>query len=839
MPEVLRDLNRQTDDYTINFMYNELEDFLVTTHIRRKSIPDALLQVIGFYPVSIVKRGERELFVECTHKTEHHLTGAVTDERGLPVAYANIVVLHPADSTMLGGGVSNESGYFAIPYDTIPIEGNGEAAILVRITHIGYQTVHLLCRSQHIGTVRMQSEARRLTGVTITGQGAVVRREAGTIVFDARQIVGAIDAADLLRYLPGVYVDDDNISLFGSSGVIFCINGKEQHLGQREMLQMLKSYPASDVEKIEITQAPESKYGAAGNAGVINLILKKKDNDYTGGTLGYARTQYETHGDEANANVVYNKGRVSTSLHVTGTWDNTCYEEANVMTLSNLTRNDIDHGRLRKDIVSGRWQLDYNANARFTLGAYAMYTNGKRELNVDSKYDYDRMNTYGMTMLNTQNNRSEDTKTFAMNAYASQKLGDKGDQIVINADYYHTHIDDNRISEAFNPMGGDIPDGFHYHNDIRHTVTNYSAKADAKVGPFMFGSQLAFTRSIRHLKFNWIEGYIEKSHFNYDEQVLSAYSEYSGKLGSRLTLNIGGRYEHTLTKKYRPTFIDQDTLTNRYGRFFPSLSLTYQPNSSHSLNWSLSSRITRPNIINVNPDTLYSDAYHITTGNSLLKPAYLYKAMMSYTYNRVLSFDFYYAYESDRMALVSHIINDESTFRIWDNAIGEKRLGINSLCHFDRLRWMKAILTQGIWWSKTTGYKQDLLPKKECISYTGTLQTSLFFDRDRKWTATLNVSYCSPEKDVARSLSGRYKADAGLQYRFWKERLTVGLVCRNLFASRIKGTEYLGETVTDFDNKLNYRQLHLTLTYNWGASLRHDKRRYESDEMQERIVNDF
>ena len=81
--------------------------------------------------------------------------------------------------------------------------------------------------------------------------------------------------------------------------------------------------------------------------------------------------------------------------------------------------------------------------------------------------------------------------------------------------------------------------------------------------------------------------------------------------------------------------------------------------------------------------------------------------------------------------------------------------------------------------------------------------------------------------------------DLGFQHTFWRDRLTLGLTCRNLFASRIKGTEYLGGSTMDFENKFNYRQLRLTLTYNWGARLRQSRRQYQSDEVKERVVNDF
>ena len=81
--------------------------------------------------------------------------------------------------------------------------------------------------------------------------------------------------------------------------------------------------------------------------------------------------------------------------------------------------------------------------------------------------------------------------------------------------------------------------------------------------------------------------------------------------------------------------------------------------------------------------------------------------------------------------------------------------------------------------------------------------------------------------------------DVGAQCCLWRDRLTVGLTCRNLFSSHIKGTEYLGATKMAFDNKFNYRKILLALTYHWGARLRHHQHCYESDEMQERMVNDF
>ena len=115
--EALRQLASESRDYTIYFLYDELEDFTITTSVKNKSVPDAIRQMIGFYPISMTMGQNHEIYVECTHKTSRHLKGQVVDEHNLPMPYANVTLLNPADSTMVGGGVTNESGRFVIPND--------------------------------------------------------------------------------------------------------------------------------------------------------------------------------------------------------------------------------------------------------------------------------------------------------------------------------------------------------------------------------------------------------------------------------------------------------------------------------------------------------------------------------------------------------------------------------------------------------------------------------------------------------------------------------------------------------------------------------------------------
>ena len=160
LSEALRQLNEQTEEYTISFLYNELEDFRITTSVHRKTIPDAIRQMIGFYPIRMTV-DDKEIIVECPQKTALRYKGTVIDEQGQPVAYANIALLSPQDSTLITGGVSNESGFFVIPCEPRPV--------LARISFVGYKTIYRQCNTKELGTIRMHPNTQTLSEVVVKG----------------------------------------------------------------------------------------------------------------------------------------------------------------------------------------------------------------------------------------------------------------------------------------------------------------------------------------------------------------------------------------------------------------------------------------------------------------------------------------------------------------------------------------------------------------------------------------------------------------------------------------------------------------------------------------------
>ena len=155
----LEDINSMQNKYAINFIYNELEDFKVTATIHNKSVTDAIQQLIGFYPIKMTQMSS-SILVECIQKTSNRYKGRIIDENNKPAEFANITLLSTADSTIIGNGVSNESGYFAIPCDA--------KKVIAKVSYIGYKTFKKTYTNTDIGIIQLHPAQMIIKGVTVT-----------------------------------------------------------------------------------------------------------------------------------------------------------------------------------------------------------------------------------------------------------------------------------------------------------------------------------------------------------------------------------------------------------------------------------------------------------------------------------------------------------------------------------------------------------------------------------------------------------------------------------------------------------------------------------------------
>ena len=309
LSEALKYIQEQTTSYDITFIYDELEDFRVTTHVQRKSVPDAITQLVGFYPVRVVKSGEREIYVECTHKTERHLMGTIIDETGQPVAYANVAVLNPADSTLFCGGVSNESGIFVIPID--------QPNILARISYVGYKTIYKQCDNTELGTIRMQPETMTLKGVTVKGERPKVQLHGNSLVMNVEGTVMERlgTAEDVLSRVPTISKKGDAFEILGKGVPLIYLNNRKL-----TDLQELRNIQSDNIKNVEVIQNPGARYDASVNA-VIIIHTKRAAGEGLGVELSSWSRKGHGFANNERINLTYRTGKMELFANLFGAYN--------------------------------------------------------------------------------------------------------------------------------------------------------------------------------------------------------------------------------------------------------------------------------------------------------------------------------------------------------------------------------------------------------------------------------------------------------------------------------------------------------------------------------------
>ncbi len=604
MSEALRDLNEQSRDYYISFLYNDLEDFRVTTSIKHKTVTEAIMQIIGFYPVRVVKRGENEIFVECTHKTERHLTGTIIDENRQPVPYANVYLLHPSDSTVIGGGVSNEAGVFVIPYE--------QPTVLARISYVGYKTVYRLCNYEQVGTIQMKPETMTIKGVVVTGDRPKVQLQGNSLVMNVEGTVMERmgTAEDVLSRVPTISKKGDVFEILGKGVPLIYLNNRKL-----TDLQELKNIQSDNIKTVEVIQNPGARYDATVNA-VIIIHTKR----IAGEGLGVELTSWSRKGhgfaNNERINLTYRKSKLELFANLFGAynkrWSQGEFEQTvfadTLWVITNKQKNKVHN-----PFLEGRFGFNYQLDDNNSFGGF--YQNTYDYVKTWSDYD-DDLQANGTMYDHLQNNsisRAEGVPKHQVNLYYTGKIGQLS--IDFNADYtYRNQRNRNQQQELSDEY--DDRDVNTYALTCSRLmaeklfVTHPIGKGHIEVGE-------EYTNTRWNSSFENTEGYIANSNNEQHEQSIAPFIELRQQIG-RFQLSAGLRYEH-VASEYFVGGIRRDDQSRTYNDFFPSVSLSTSVKNLQ-LSFSYAKRTTRPSYWQLSSDVVYENRLNLQTGNPYLKP---------------------------------------------------------------------------------------------------------------------------------------------------------------------------------------------------------------------------
>ena len=802
LSKVLEDLNAVTENHNISFIYNDLENFTVTCNFKHLSLEEALHTVVGFYPVRIAKDNDK-FFLECTYKTERHLTGTIIDEHGQPLPFANVAILNPADSTLLSGGVSNEAGQFVVPYE--------QEKILARITFVGYKTTYRICTQENVGTIQLQPDNYTINGVVVKGEIPQYKMTTGGMTIDIQHSllrdIGTAD--DLLSMMPMIQGKDGKFEVFAKGEPEIYINNKK--VRNASELKQLKSV---DVKSVDIITAPGAQYNAEVNAVIRIKTLKaqgeglslmatsdtwknNKWNNYNDLTL-----KYRIGGLEAFANIALDNGHYSN--------DQDIHQELHIK----KDKFDVDAGlpiRSRWTQLQYKAGLSYDFNTDHSVGlSFSSQDILNNKYHSDMTQDYLKNGAfYGDVFLKTDINEL-DKPVWELNTYYVGKVGKLN--IDLNATILQRKTENHLNQQEFSKELGDRTITT-LNNENRKMMAGKLVLAyPVWKGVLSGGTEATSTKSYGH-NVNQ-EGIIPETDNEMKEQNIAGFAEYECQVG-QWRLNAGLRFEHVKADYYSFGVWQQEP-SRSYNDWFPNLSVAWQKDK-WGVQLSYSKRITRPLYHMLTSMIVYDSRMFYEGGNPLLRPSVRQSIDINLTYSW-LNFATGYTREND---LISHI------GEVYDE---EKETAIFRPVNFDHQDRVYATLTAspklGFWQPTATLHYYQQMFDAEAYGVPEKLNKPEFSFHLQSWfvinpttKALLQVDYTGSNHWAFMYRGSNYSMGARVMKTLWDGRLTASLYANDIFrTSKNKVTTYyeIGLTAQSY---YTYTQcVGLTLSYNFNAT---------------------
>ena len=799
LSKVLEDLNTASSDKTIYFIYDELEDFTVTSHFTDLPINEAIREVIGFYPMKVTYDNDK-IFIECTQKEDTKVIGHIVDESGKPIEFANISLYNEG---FINGGVSNENGDFVIPCKA--------QRITLKVSYIGYKTVERNVSVGNVGIITLQPETYMVKGVEVKGEIPQYKMTSGGMTVDVQHSilhdVGTAD--DLLSMLPLVKARNGKYEVLTKGEPEIYINNKKV----RDPIE-LKQLKSADVKSVDIITAPGAKYNAEVNAVIrINTLKTQGDgfslmattqtwknnkwNNYDDLTL-----KYRTGGLEAFANVALDNGHYSNDqnidqeLHISKDLFNV---HAELPVRSSWTQLDYQAG------------LSYDFNTDHSIGlSFSSQKNFYNRFSSDMEQRYLKNGTFDGDVRLLTDIREKDKPVWELNTYYIGKIGKLG--IDLNATWLQRESEDNNNQQELS---------LEYSN---RTITTQTKDKNTMVagklvldypvwkGVLSGGSEATSTKSQGH-NLNQ-EDIIPESDTEMKEKNIAAFAEYELQLG-QWHLNAGLRFEH-VSADYTSFGIRQEEPSRTYNDWFPNLSAAWQK-GKWGTQLSYSKRITRPPYNMLTSMVVYDSRILYEGGNPLLRPSVRHSIDFNLTYSW-LTFVTGYTRENDFFTHVGNIYDEAKEIAIFQP---------DNFDHQDRVyATIVASPKLGFWQPQATlHYYQQMFdaerygaPKKlNKPEFSARLQSWFVIDPTAK--ALLDISYTGSNHWGFMYRGSNFMVNARLQKSFLKGQLSATLYANDIFrTAKNKVTTYyaIGQTAQDI---YTYTQcVGLTLSYNFNAS---------------------
>lgn len=716
------------------------------------------------------------------------ISGKVMDGKEQPVDGV-AVILQTLDSVYVDAVVTDTLGDFRLNH---PLD----QSYRLIFQHILYNMVEKEITTANVGTVVLEEKDYQLAEITVKGERPQVKLEGGKLTYDVPQLMKdktATNAFEIIKDLPGLIERNDNLELVGASRLNIILNGQLTTMSADQLIQLLKTMPASRVEKAEVMYNAPAKYNVKG--ALLNVVLSKNESETHSwqGETGVDYTQYRHAGGDAHVNLLYTNKGFSLDFLLNGN------KRRDVMGEDMLARHTLNsgmteisqHNRALVHVNRGtvRLGMDYTFANEDKL-SLAYYLKGDKVLS-----DRDAFTSY--LDLSKPENKSESTSLVRDDGHSAihnirlQYDGHAG--ISAGADFTRYHSPSVLDYQDTNGSRTDMI------NNTRQDVSRWSVFLNkthsfASGWGLNYGVHGGYASSKNYSEYLYDQG----AGYEMDEEALedNTQKEYIVDIFAEVSKSFGERFSATVGLKgeyFKSDYASSRENMNLWneGALFPTVSLSYTFSPRHILQFDISSDKTYPGYWQVSPQVTPLNSYSEVAGNPLLKPYRTYEGQMVYIFRQKYMLVAFCEYTPDYFAQLPYQSDTElkTVFR-FENMDYSLEAGLAVIIPFNVGRfWNSRITLRGWRMQEKNDNFHGISYNRE--AYLGLAHMSNTFNLCDKpnLKMTIDGQYVTPGAiQGIYDLGSMYEISAGLKWTFLNDRASLTLKGDDIFASSIPRT---------------------------------------------------
>lgn len=731
-----------------------------------------------------------------------NITGCLVDDNKAPIPYANVVLLSLPDSIFLGGVVTDDSGYFCF-------EKPDSRGKLVRISSIGYETAEFLLTKKELGTLILKTATMMLDEAVVVGRRPTYSLKQGTLTTNVENtLLSSLGTAnDVLKRVPGLQINDGDVTVFGKGTPLIYINGR-----QVRDLSELEQLNSKEIAKVELITNPGAEYDAEVKA-VLRIKTVKPVGEGIGGSVRTALQKGELWSNNQQVALNYRKQKLDIFGSLYYDKKRRIEKQEDLQTVyadQVLEINGKSRSPLSLDYIQGEGGLNYQLDDKSSVGLRYTINHSSSKSSVPDNYEV-KLDGAPYDHLDFMNRMNGDGDTHKVNAYYTGMWGSKLG-VDLNIDWLYGDSESNQNITEHSTAEGEQT--VHARSASRNNL--YAGKLifsyPVAKGTLKFGPEVSFTN--RHSSYVNKEQILEDSHSKATSDNQSVFISYDVPI-NKAYLSAGLRYEHVSFAYYEED-IKQEEQSKDYNNIFPSLSIFFLVKEwQFSLGYA--ARTKRPTYSALRSDIQYANRYTYERGNPSLQPETEHNISFQTMYKYV-QFSIYYSYTKDAILSVTYPYKEDNLVTVF---------GIENISKWQAYGASLSVAPKiGIWepiWNfefmrqvlegKYLGKQKHFNRPAIAASLTNQLRLpwGLIFSADISCSNKYHSGYVLNKANMW--------VDCGLRKAFLGGALNVTLQANDIFASMRNSFINYGEIMT-FD-KWNYndsRQVRLRVSYRFNAS---------------------